>query len=54
MVVPPQDRILELADGGRIELAGGGDPEKIARIKELVESGKYNKTQIIDLLRREG
>jgi hypothetical protein len=50
----PQDRILELADGGRIELAGGGDPEKIARIKELVESGKYNKTQIIDLLRKEG
>ena len=50
----PQNRILELADGGRIELAGGGDPEKIARIQELVESGKYNKTQIIDLLRREG
>jgi hypothetical protein len=50
----PQDRILELADGGRIELAGGGDPEKIARIKELVKSGKYNKTQIIDILKKEG
>jgi hypothetical protein len=45
---------LELVDDGRIELAGGGDPEKIARIKELVESGKYNKTQIINLLRKEG
>ena len=50
----PQDRILELATGGRVEFAGGSDPEKIARIKELVKSDKYNKTQIIDILEKEG
>ena len=42
------------ATGGRVEMARGGDPEKIARIKELVQSGDYNKKQIIDLLEKEG
>jgi len=42
------------ATGGRVQMAGGGDPEKIARIKELVQSGEYNKKQIIDILEEEG
>jgi len=50
----PQFNILELADGGRIQFARGSDPEKIARIENLIKSGKYNKAQIINILKEEG